>query len=412
MAGSTVSSSTGSSSTVAITGGRIVPVTADPVENGTVLIEDGKITAVGAGLAVPDGAQVIDAAGQWVLPGFIEVHGHVGVHEEAQGWAGSDTNEMTEPVTAQVRALDAINPADLGFRDAITGGVLAVNVNPGSGNPIGGQTVALRCWGRTVDEMLLREPSGLKSALGENPKRVYGEQGKMPSTRLGTAAVIRGAFVAAANYLAKLDAEAAKPEADRKPVDRDLKLEALGRVLRREIPWRQHCHRADDIATALRIAEEFGYDLVIDHGTEAHLVADLLAARNIPVIIGPLFTSRSKVELLNRSLANPGRLASAGVTIAITTDHPVVPIHFLVHQATLAVKEGLDRDTALAALTINPARIAGVDGRLGSIEPGKDADLVLWSGDPLDVFSRAQRALIGGREIYSWNNGEAVHVEP
>jgi imidazolonepropionase-like amidohydrolase len=397
---------------VAITGGRVVPVTADPVENGTVLIEDGKITAVGAGLAVPDGAQVIDAAGQWVLPGFIEVHGHVGVHEEAQGWAGSDTNEMTEPVTAQVRALDAINPADLGFRDAITGGVLAVNVNPGSGNPIGGQTVALRCWGRTVDEMLLREPSGLKSALGENPKRVYGEQGKMPSTRLGTAAVIRGAFVAAANYLAKLDAEAAKPEADRKPVDRDLKLEALGRVLRREIPWRQHCHRADDIATALRIAEEFGYDLVIDHGTEAHLVADLLAARNIPVIIGPLFTSRSKVELLNRSLANPGRLARAGVTIAITTDHPVVPIHFLVHQATLAVKEGLDRDTALAALTINPARIAGVDGRLGSIEPGKDADLVLWSGDPLDVFSRAQRALIGGREIYSWNNGEAVHAQP
>jgi len=220
-------------STVAITGGRVVPVTADPVENGTVLIEDGKITAVGADLAVPDGAQVIDAAGQWVLPGFIEVHGHVGVHEEAQGWAGSDTNEMTEPVTAQVRALDAINPADLGFRDAISGGVLAVNVNPGSGNPIGGQTVALRCWGRTVDEMLLREPSGLKSALGENPKRVYGEQGKMPSTRLGTAAVIRGAFVAAANYLAKLDAEAAKPEADRKPVDRDLKLEALGRVLRR-----------------------------------------------------------------------------------------------------------------------------------------------------------------------------------
>jgi imidazolonepropionase-like amidohydrolase len=399
-------------STVAITGGRVVPVTADPVENGTVLIEDGKITAVGADLAVPDGAQVIDAAGQWVLPGFIEVHGHVGVHEEAQGWAGSDTNEMTEPVTAQVRALDAINPADLGFRDAITGGVLAVNVNPGSGNPIGGQTVALRCWGRTVDEMLLREPSGLKSALGENPKRVYGEQGKMPSTRLGTAAVIRGAFVAAANYLAKLDAEAAKPEADRKPVDRDLKLEALGRVLRREIPWRQHCHRADDIATALRIAEEFGYDLVIDHGTEAHLVADLLAARNIPVIIGPLFTSRSKVELLNRSLANPGRLARAGVTIAITTDHPVVPIHFLVHQATLAVKEGLDRDTALAALTINPARIAGVDGRLGSIEPGKDADLVLWSGDPLDVFSRAQRALIGGREIYSWNDGKAVHAEP
>ena len=235
---------------------------------------------------------------------------------------------MTEPVTAQVRAIDAINPADLGFRDAITGGVLAVNVNPGSGNPIGGQTVALKTLGphRRRDGCCAPRP-GMKSALGENPKRVYGDKDKMPSTRLGTAAVIRAALVDAPNYLQRLEAaEEAKPEAERKPVDRDLKLEALGRVLRREIPWRQHCHRADDIATAIRIADEFGYDLVIDHGTEAHLLADLLAARNIPVIIGPLFTSRSKVELRNRSLANPGRLAAAGVTIAITTDHPVVPI--------------------------------------------------------------------------------------
>src|SRR5215472_17543657 len=221
-------------STVAITGGRVVPVTADPVENGTVLIEDGKITAVGADLPVPDGAQVIDAAGQWVLPGFIEVHGHVGVHEEAKGWAGSDTNEMTEPVTAQVRALDAINPADLGFRDASSGGVLAVNVNPGSGNPIGGQTAALKCWGRTVDEMLLKAPAGIKSELGENPKRVHGQhQPRRPTTRLGTAALIRGAFVDAANYLQRLAAEQAKPADERKPVDRDLKLEALGKVLKR-----------------------------------------------------------------------------------------------------------------------------------------------------------------------------------
>ena len=299
---------------------------------------------------------MVDAAGSWVLPGFIEAHGHVGVSEEAEGWAGQDTNELTEPVTAHVRAIDAINPADLGFRDAISGGVLAVNVNPGSGNPIGGQTVALKCWGRTVDQMALRQPSGMKAALGENPKRVYGEQKKTPSTRLGTAAVIRGALVDAANYLQRIDAEQAKPEADRKPVDRDLKLEALGKVLRREIPWRQHCHRADDIATAIRIADEFGYDLVIDHGTEAHLLADIIAARGIPVIIGPLFTSRSKVELRNRSLANPGRLARAGVTIAITTDHPVVPINFLVHQASLAVKDGLDRETALARADDQPGQ--------------------------------------------------------
>ncbi|MDA8321726.1 MAG: amidohydrolase [Actinomycetota bacterium] len=397
--------------TVAITGGRIVPVTSDPIERGTVLIEDGKIVAVGPDVPVPDGARVIDAGGSWVLPGFIEAHGHVGVHEEAEGWAGQDTNEMTDPVTAHVRALDAINPADLGFRDAIGGGVLAVNVNPGSGNPIGGQTVALKCWGRTVDEMVLRQPSGLKSALGENPKRVYGDKKQTPSTRLGTAAVIRGAFVDAANYLARIEAEERKPEADRKHVDRDLKLEALGRVLRREIPWRQHCHRADDIATALRIAEEFGYDLVIDHGTEAYLLADILAARDIPVIIGPLFTSRSKVELRNRSLANPGRLDQAGVTIAITTDHPVVPINFLVHQASLAVKEGLNSETALRALTINPARIVGIADRIGSIEPGKDADLAIWSGDPLDVLSRVQRAFINGAQVYSYDGGREIFAD-
>jgi imidazolonepropionase-like amidohydrolase len=216
--------------------------------------------------------------------------------------------------------------------------------------------------------------------------------------------VIRGAFVAAQNYQAKLAAAAQKDSSERPVVDRDLKLEALSRVLRREIPWRQHCHRADDIATAMRMAREFGYDLVIDHGTEAHLLAGQIAAAQIPLIIGPLFTSRSKVELRNRSLANPGRLAAAGVTIAITTDHPVVPINFLIHQATLAVKEGLDPVTALQAVTINPARIIGVDDRIGSLAVGKDADLVIWSGDPLDVMSRAERAFLDGQEIYHYDH--------
>jgi imidazolonepropionase-like amidohydrolase len=399
----------------AIMGARIVPVTGDPIEGGTILTDAGKIVAVGGpGLEVPADAEVVDAAGKWVLPGFIDAHTHVGLHEEAEGWAGSDVNEMTRPVTAYVRALDAINPADQGFRDAIGGGVLSVNINPGSGNPIGGQTAAVKCWGRVVDQMVLREPAGLKSALGENPKRIYGERKETPSTRLGTAAVIREAFVQAGNYLAKLAAAEQQPPSERKPVDRDLGLEALGRVLRREIPWRQHCHRADDIATAIRISREFGYELVIDHGTEAHLLADLIAAESIPVIIGPLFTSRSKVELRNRSLANPGRLAAAGVTIAITTDHPVVPINFLIHQASLAVKEGLDPGTALRAITINPARIVGIADRLGSLEPGKDADLVIWSGDPLDVTSRAERAYQDGLEIYAYDYeaGEGVFVEP
>ena len=399
----------------AIVGGRVVPVEGEPIEGGTVLLRDGKIAAVeGPGFAVPSGVVVVDATGKWVLPGFIDAHAHAGVHEEAEGWAGQDTNERTDPNAAHVRALDAINPADQGFRDAIGGGVLAVNVNPGSANPIGGQTVAIKCWGRTVDEMVLREPAGLKSALGENPKRVYGERNETPSTRLGTAAVIRGAFVAAQNYQAKLAASALKDSSERTVVDRDLKLEVLSRVLRREIPWRQHCHRADDIATAMRMAREFGYDLVIDHGTEAYLLADQIAAASIPVIIGPLFTSRSKVELRNRSLANPGRLAAAGVTIAITTDHPVVPIHFLIHQATLAVKEGLDRETALRAVTINPAHILGVADRIGSLEPGKDADLVIWSGDPLDVTSRAERAYQDGREIYGYDydSSQGTVAEP
>jgi imidazolonepropionase-like amidohydrolase len=394
-------------SAVAIVGGLVVPITGEPIEAGTVLVADGKILAVGRDVAVPAEARLIDAAGTWVLPGFVEAHGHVGVSEEGEGWAGQDTNELTEPVAAHVRALDAINPADVGFRDAIAGGVLAVNVNPGSGNPIGGQTAALKCWGRTVDEMLLRAPAGIKSALGENPKRVHGQHhARRPTTRLGTAALIRGAFVDAANYLQRLDAEQAKPAGERKPVDRDLRLEALGKVLRREIPWRQHCHRADDIATALRLAAEFGYDLVIDHGTEAHLLADLLAARNIPVVIGPILTSRSKVELRNKSLTSPGQLAAAGVTIAITTDHPIVPIHFLAYQAALAVKHGLDPGAALRALTINPARIVGIADRVGSIAPGKDADLVIWSGDPLDVQSRVERALVDGAEIYTYADGE------
>jgi imidazolonepropionase-like amidohydrolase len=395
--------------TIAITGGRVVPIEGDPVDGGTVLMRGGKIAAVeGPGFAVPSDAEVVEAAGKWVLPGFIDAHAHAGVSEEGEGWAGQDTNERTSPVTAQVRALDAINPADEAFRDAITGGVLAVNVNPGSGNPIGGQTVAIKCWGRTVDDMVMREPAGLKSALGENPKRVYGERNETPATRLGTAALIRGAFVDAQNYQAKLAAAADSDGAA--PAERDLKLEALSRVLRREIPWRQHCHRADDIATAMRMAREFGYDLVIDHGTEAYLLADQIAAASIPVVIGPLFTSRSKVELRNRSLANPGRLAAAGVRIAITTDHPVVPIHFLIHQATLAVKEGLDPVTALRAVTIHPAQIIGCAGRIGSLTAGKDADLVIWSGDPLDVMSRAERAYLDGREVYRYDYGRREGV--
>jgi imidazolonepropionase-like amidohydrolase len=393
--------------TIAITGGRVVPVEGKPIEGGTVLITDGVITAVaGPGFAVPADFLRVDATGKWVLPGFIDAHTHLGAREEGEGWAGHDTNELTGPVQAHVRVLDAINPADEGFRDALAGGVLAAGITPGSGNPIGGQTVAVRCWGLTVDDMVLRSPAGMKSALGENPKRVVGERRVNPSSRLGTAAAIRSALVDAAAYLAKIEdqelSNAASERTGATPA-RDLKLEALARVLRREIPWRQHCHRADDIATALRLAAEFGYDLVLDHCTEGYLIAPKIAAAGVPVVTGPLITARSKVELRNRTLANPGVLAAAGIMVAIATDHPVVPVHLLPLQAALAVKEGMDREAALRAVTINPATIMRVSDRIGSLVPGKDADLVIWSGDPFDVMSRAETAYIRGREVYRYD---------
>jgi imidazolonepropionase-like amidohydrolase len=391
---------------IAIAGGYVVPVEGEPLDGGTVVVIDGKIAAVtGPDVKPPPGVEVVDASGKWVLPGLVDAHTHLGAREEGEGWAGHDTNELTGPVQAHVRVLDAINPADEGFRDAIAGGVLTAGITPGSGNPIGGQTVAVHCWGRTVDDMVLRSPAGMKSALGENPKRVLGERRVNPSSRLGTAAAIRSALVEALNYLEKFQEQDQAEAAERVRLTppRDLKQEALGRVLRREIPWRQHCHRADDIATAMRLAAEFGYDLVIDHGTEAYLIADKIAAAGIPVVTGPLITARSKVELRNRTMANPGLLAAAGVTVAIATDHPVVPVHLLIVQAALAVRDGLDRDTALRAVTLTPARIMRVADRIGSLVPGKDADVAVWSGDPFDIMSRVEAAYIGGREVYRYD---------
>jgi len=393
---------------VVITGGRVVPVDAAPIENGTVLVVDGKITEVGANVSVPAGSTVIEAAGKWVLPGFVDAHAHVGVHEEGEGSAGNDVNEMTAPNGARMRALDAINPAEIGFRDALSGGVTSVVVKPGSGNPIGGQTVAIKTWGRVVDEMVIMSPCSVKSALGENPKRVYGERKQLPATRQGVAAVIRDAMTKAQDYKARRDAAAAKGD----PFERDTTCEVLVQVLDGELPWSQHTHRADDIATALRLADEFGYRLIVNHATEGYLIADLLAERGIPCVVGPMFTTRSKVELRERTMANPGLLAAAGVLVAITTDHPVVPINFLVHQATLAVKEGMDRDEALRAITVNPAKIMGLDGRVGALRPGLDGDVVIWDGDPLDVMSRALEVYVAGVPVYRWQDGVGVTTPP
>ncbi|WP_022872079.1 amidohydrolase [Nesterenkonia alba] len=371
---------------------HIVPVTGKPFD-GSLKVTGGKIAALGPDIEAEDDHEVIDADGGWLVPGLIDAHVHLGVHEQGEGWAGADFNEKTDPVTAAVRALDAINPADIGFDDAVAHGVTTVNVNPGSANPIGGLTVAIKTHGAVVDDMVLRSPSGLKAALGENPKRVYGDQNKTPSTRLGTAYTVRKAFTEARQWAAK------------DPQDRpaDLVSEALVQVLERKIPWRQHCHRADDIMTALRLADEFGYELVLDHGTEAYKLADRIAARGIPVLYGPMMVSRSKVEVRERSPHAPGVLAAAGVKVSIITDHPVVPIDFLINQAALAVKEGMDREEALQAVTINPAEVLGVADRVGSLEVGKDADITLWEGDPLDTRNRALRTWIDGREVYQYD---------
>lgn len=397
---------------LAVVGARILPVAdaagrrAAPVEDGVLIVRSGRIEAVGTAteVPVPSDVDVIDASGMVLTPGLVEAHGHLGVAEDGEGWAGDDTNEMTIVDGAKLRALDAINPAELGFKDALRGGVTSAVIKPGSGNPIGGRTAAVKTWGRVVDEMVIREDVSVKSALGENPKRVHGEKGRMPSVRMGVAAAIREAFVAAQNYVAAR----AQAEEERKPFDRDLGKETLAAVLDGTLIWDQHCHRADDIATAIRLSEEFGYRLVVNHGTEGHILPEYLADKGIDVIVGPLMTARSKVELRNRTLATPAVLANAGVRIALTTDHPVIPINFLIHEASLAVKEGLDPVVALESLTINPAAMLGLDDRIGALAPGLDADFALWTQDPLELDARAARVFVDGREVFRYDEGTGM----
>lgn len=381
---------------LAIINGRLMTVANGTIEGGTILIEDGKIAAVGIELVVPADAEVIDAKGLVVTPGFIDAHSHVGIMEEANGWAGDDTNECTDPNTAQVRALDGINPADIGFQDCREGGVTTVQIGPGSGNVIGGEMLVLKTCGHVVDQMVVKAPSAIKAALGENPKRVYGSQHKMPSTRMGSAAVLRDALVRAQGYMKKQ--EQAKDE-DKAPA-RDLKLENLAKVLRRELPLRVHAHRADDIVTALRIADEFNIIISIEHCTEGHLIADYIAEKNVFAAVGPTLSGKSKVELKELGFHTPVALAKAGVKFAIVTDHPIIPEKYINVAAGLAVREGLDEAIALEALTMTPATMLGLENRLGSLEAGKDADIVLWSDDPFEFMSNVEYTIINGRIAY------------
>lgn len=399
--------------TVVIRGGRVLSMWQDAKgkdrvwDKGVVVIgDDGKIAAVGAAgkVEIPRDSETVDAAGKVITPGYIDAHTHVGIGEMAIGKEGADTNESTDPVTPQVRAIDATYPGDTAFADALAAGITAVNVMPGSGNVIGGLAVLLKTYGLKIDEMVVRHPTGLKAAMGENPKRNYGDQKKMPSTRLGIAALMRENLVRAANYLQKREA-AELANDPTKPFERDLKLENIGMVLRKEIPMRWHAHRTDDILTALRIRDEFGFDMVLDHATEAHLIADELVKRNIPAVVGPNMTARYKVELKGRTLTTPGILVRAGVKVALTTDHWVVPIQYLPIALIMAVKEGLDRDYALKLVTSNPAEIMGVSDRIGSLKPGLDADVVVWSGDPLDIYQRPEQVYINGKKVYEYAQG-------
>ncbi len=395
--------------TIAIKGGRVLTMEpgegGDDVvwERGTVLIgDDGKITAVGSedSIEVPPDALVVSAEGKVVTPGFIDAHTHVGIGELGVGREGADTNEGTDPVTPQVRAIDATYPGDLAFADALSGGITAVNVMPGSGNVIGGLAVLLKTHGTRIDEMVVRHPTGLKAAMGENPKRSYGDQRKMPSTRMGVAGLMRENLVRAQNYIAKEEASRVQNDPS-KPFERDLKMENIAMVLRKEIPIRWHAHRSDDILTAFRIRDEFGFNMVLDHATEAHLLADELVKRDIPAVVGPNLSTKYKVELRGRTLATPGILVKAGVKVALTTDHWVVGIQYLPLSLIMAVKEGLPRETALRLVTLNPAEIMGAADRIGSLAPGKDGDVVIWSGDPLDIYQRPESVYVNGEKVFT-----------
>ena len=376
----------------------VVHTMAGPViPHGYVEVENGKIRAVGEMSARTAAAAgpVYDAGGGHILPGFIDAHCHLGMFGNALGFEADDGNESTDPCTPQLRAIDAINPQDRCFREAREGGVTTVLTGPGSANPIAGQFAAIKTDGRWVDEMVLRAPAAMKMALGENPKTVYNERKETPITRMATAAVIRQELSKTLEYMDKQDKADAEEDTD--APDYDAKLEALIPVLRGELPVHIHAHRADDIATAVRICREFGLKYVIVHGTEGHLLPELLAAEGAGGITGPSLTDRSTPELANLTIENPAILARAGVPVAICTDHPVIPIQYLPICAALAVREGMDMYEALKAITINPAQIAHIDDRVGSLEPGKDADLSVFSGHPFELMTRARAVFVSGK---------------
>ncbi|MBQ9414822.1 MAG: amidohydrolase [Clostridia bacterium] len=386
-------------------GARLFPADRDEIPNGYLDVTDGCITAIGS-MPAPDDfdGETIDLAGKAIYPGFIDAHCHLGMWEDGLDFEGDDGNEDTDPATPQLQAIDAINPYDRCFQEAREAGVTTVITGPGSANPIGGQLCAIQTAGICTDDMILKAPIAMKMALGENPKSTYHGKNQAPVTRMATAAIIRENLRQAQEYDRRLQ-EAEEDEDAEKP-DYDAKCEALLPVVRGELPVHFHAHRLDDILTARRIAKEFGLRYVIVHGTAAHLAADLFADEQIDILCGPLLSDRSKPELRDLTPENPAILQKAGVRIAIVTDHPVIPLPYLGVCTGLAIREGLPREEALKAVTINPARIVGIDDLVGSLTPGKRADLVVFDSDPFTIAAKPVAVMIGGK----WVSGERASV--
>ena len=371
--------------------------------NVTIFMEGGKISWIREGLDPEEASDVLDARDRIVTPGFVDAHTHIGTFCEGFPESMEDANDMVNPVVPHFRILDAIYQDDTAFGDALAGGVTCVQTLPGSGNVIGGQGAVIKTGtfanGRkkVVEDMLVRAPSSMKAALGENPIRVYREKGKLPNTRMGNAALLRQAFVDAENYRKKLLLAQSKNEA----AERNLQHEALLQVLDRELSLCVHAHRCDDIATAVRIAEEFSIPYTVEHCTEGHLIAQYLAEKKVFAAVGPTLTGKPKIELRNKTWDTPVALWKAGVHFCIITDHPVIPIEHLSVCLSLAVRAGLPREEALKAVTLYAAEHLGISRRVGTLEEGKDADLAIWDGDPLDSRSRVLKTVIEGEVVFS-----------
>jgi len=383
--------------TLAIINATIYPISSPPIQNGVLIVKSGKIQQIGKELPIPEGACVIDAKGKVLVPGFVDAHTHIGIWGEWYGQPEYDGNEGSNPVTPSVRAIDSIWPAHFAFEDARSGGVTCVQITPGSGNVIGGETAVVKTAGTVCDDMVVKNPAGMKAALGENPKGSYGSRGKAPKTRMGIASILRSALFKAKDYSRKLEAGREDPS---KMPDTDLDMLSLIKVLNKEIPLRIHAHRADDIVTAIRIAEEFDIDYSIEHCTDGIEIADFLGKKKARVNVGPSMWARAKIETLNITPKTPGVLSKAGCHVSIISDHPFHPIQYLSTAAAVAWANGMTEEEALRAITLTPAETLGVQDRVGSLEVGKDADFVIWTGHPFRIRSKVETVFIEGDKVF------------